>query len=195
MPRTVKRLWDSRGPWCTRAEVSGYEKHCETFTHTHRESFPTCACGWVGSHSNVCCAWCVYFIAISCRGECVLGIDRCRSWKINSTLFSTPEPLLTNFSEYTPSLPGQGTHQPWHKSLVKMVLYSCSQLRRDVRGEPGGRCSHSSLAALGGLARGRGPTPYNCGGIQLSLSFYIHSWMSSASSTHFIPVPRSRGSE
>lgn len=177
-PGHSERLWGSGGPWCTRAGVSGYEKHCETFTYTHRESFPTCACGWVGSHSHVCCAWSVYFIAISPRGEFVLGIDRCPSWEINSTLFSTPKPLLTNFSEYTPSLPGQGIHQPWHKWLVEMVLYPCSQLRRDVRGEPGGRCSHCSLAALGGLVRGSVPTPYNCGGIQPSLSFYIHPLMS-----------------
>lgn len=121
-PGHSERLWDSGRPWCTRAGISGYEKHCETFTHTHRESFPTCACGWVGSHSNVCCAWSVYFIAISPRGEFVLGIDRCLSWEINSTLFSTPKPLLTNFSEYTPSLPGQGIHQPWHKWLLKMAF-------------------------------------------------------------------------
>lgn len=142
---TVKRLWGSGGPWCTRAEVSGYEKHCETFTSTHRESSPMCACGWVGSHRNLCCAWSVYFIAISCRGEFVLRIDRCRSWKINSTpFFRPPKPLLTDVSECTPPLPGQGIRQPWHKSLVETGLYPCSRLRRDVKGEPGGRCCHFS---------------------------------------------------
>lgn len=59
-----------------RAEVHGCEQHCETFTRAHREAFPTRACGWVGSRSNLCSAWSVYFTAVSRpRGACVLGID------------------------------------------------------------------------------------------------------------------------
>lgn len=189
---TIKHLWDSGGKWCPHADVRGAKKHCEKFTFIHCGPHPIVLHVLLDSHSNLGCAWCVYFIAISHRGEVALRIDHCRSCKIHSTLFSTPKVTTDQ---------GLWVHSPplWlrHPSAMTQVINENAPLcppswwMERVSQEAAHSCD-SSLAALGGLARWTGPTPYNCGRTQLSPSFYIRSLMSLASSTHFIPVPRSR---
>lgn len=51
----------------------------------------------------------------------------------------------------------------------------------------------SVLSSFGQLGESQAPTPYNCGRIQPSPSFYIHPLMSLAPSTHFILVPQVMG--
>lgn len=170
----------------------GYKEHCEKFTFIQCVSFPTILHVLLDSHSNIDCAWCVYFIAISCWDEFALRIDQRRRCKIN-ILFSLPQSHYwpRSLSSLAPSLAKASiSHYANHQ-------WKCSFLSSrlaDVKDAPGDRSCDCSLAVLGGLAWVKVPTPYNCGRIQLSPSFYIHSLMSLASSPSFIPVPRSRGS-